>query len=61
MTLDTSSAVSMLVAALLGAGGTIGAQKLTSQPQSVQQLQFVENMTGICLRIDRPPTAFPVR
>lgn len=44
-----------VVAALIGAGGTLGAQKIAtpSPVASASQLQLVEGMTGLCIRVDR--------
>lgn len=49
-----------VVAALIGAGGTLGAQKIApSSPvaSASQQLQLVEGMTGLCIRVERTGTA----
>lgn len=43
-----------VVAALVGAGGTLGAQKISTTPvASASQLQLVEGMTGLCIRVER--------
>jgi len=47
-----------VVAALIGAGGTLGAQKIAtpSPVASAYQLQLVEGMTGLCIRVERTGT-----
>lgn len=53
--LDWKTILGAVVAALVGAGGTLGAQKI-STPAPVafaSQLQLVEGMTGLCIRVDR--------
>ena len=52
MTIDWKPVVAALAAAMVGAGGTLGAQHLTSPPPGYPQLQLVENMTGLCIRVD---------
>lgn len=53
MNIDWKAIAAAVAAALLGAGGTVGAQKITaSAPASIQQLQLVEGMTGLCIRVE---------
>lgn len=53
MSLDWKTIVGAVVAALVGAGGTLGAQKITTPVASASQLQLVEGMTGLCIRVER--------
>ena len=58
MTLDWKTILGAVAAALIGAGGTLGAQKITTAPvASASQLQLVEGMTGLCIRVERTGTA----
>lgn len=58
-TLDWKTILGAVAAALIGAGGTLGAQKIATTPPvaSASQLQLVEGMTGLCIRVDRTGTA----
>ncbi len=54
MTIDWKAVLAAVAAALIGAGGTVGAQKLAaSSPAAIQQLQLVEGMTGLCIRVEK--------
>lgn len=59
MNLDWKAALGAVAAALIGAGGTLGAQKIAapSPVASASQLQLVEGMTGLCIRVERTGTA----
>jgi len=55
MTIDWKAVLAAVAAALIGAGGTVGAQKIAAAtpPSAVQQLQLVEGMTGLCIRVEK--------
>lgn len=54
MTIDWKTVLSAFAAALIGAGGTVGAQRLTAtQTAPVAQLQLIEGMTGLCVRVEK--------
>lgn len=57
--LDWKTILGAVVAALVGAGGTLGAQKISTPAPvaSASQLQLVEGMTGLCIRVERTGTA----
>lgn len=57
MTIDWKSLISAVLAALAGAGGTLGVQRATAPtstpPAITQQLTLVEGMTGLCIRVEK--------
>lgn len=57
--LDWKTILGAVVAALVGAGGTLGAQKISTPAPvaSASQLHLVEGMTGLCIRVERTGTA----
>lgn len=61
MTIDWKTVLSTVLAALIGAGGTLGVQKATAPsaitPAIAQQLTLVEGMTGLCIRVEKPTGA----
>lgn len=54
MTIDWKPVVAALAAAMVGAGGTLGAQHIAA-PTAYSQLQLVEGMTGLCIRVEKKP------
>jgi len=61
VTIDWKTVLSTVLAALIGAGGTLGVQKATTPaaitPAFAQQLTLVEGMTGLCIRVEKPTGA----
>lgn len=60
MSIDWKQVLTVVIAALLSAGGTVGAQTLIgpSTPTQMQALHLVKGMTGLCIRVeDTAPAA----
>jgi hypothetical protein len=58
MTIDWKTVLTVVVTALMSAGGTVGAQSIVgAPPQQAQMFQIVKGMTGLCIRVDEPVPA----